>query len=374
MALLRIIPQGQLVLALLFIFCGMQSYGYAKGEQRFYAEKIIEGKNIIWGMDFLSENQLIYSEKHGKISVLDLTTLTSTPLSDVPIVMSDGQGGLMDIVVSPTYKNDGWIYITYVKPIGEQGVTVLARAKKEHNRLTDWQDVYLSSSATDTAIHYGSRITFDYKGYLYFTVGDRGVRPNAQDLTNDAGKVIRLHLDGTIPKDNPFMQHTQARKGIYSFGHRNPQGITYDRINNRLWLIEHGPRGGDEINLILKGRNYGWPVVSHGKEYWGPAHVGEATEKKGMESPVKVYIPSIAPGSLLVYSGKSYKNWQGNLFAGALKLRHLNRISLDNQGEVIGEERLFTALKERIRAIRESPKGIIYFSTDSGKIYRILHR
>jgi len=159
--------------------------------------------------------------------------------------------------------------------------------------------------------------------------------------------------------------------GIWSYGHRNPQGMFYDRNQQRLWSIEHGPRGGDEINLILPGLNYGWPIISYGKEYWGPFQVGEGTEKEGMEQPVKFYVPSIAPGSLLVYSGKAFPNWKGNLFAGALKLTHLNRVEIDNTGRAITEERLLVGLRERIRALAESPEGWLYLSTDSGKILRI---
>ena len=180
-----------------------------------------------------------------------------------------------------------------------------------------------------------------------------------------------MDLNGNVPEDNPFVHQTGALPGIWSYGHRNPQGMFYDKNLRRLWSIEHGPRGGDEINLILPGLNYGWPVISYGKEYWGPFQVGEGTEKEGMEQPVKFYVPSIAPGSLLVYSGKAFPDWKGNLFAGALKLTHLNRIKLDNAGRVIAEERLLEGLGERIRALVESPEGWLYLSTDSGKILRI---
>ena len=182
---------------------------------------------------------------------------------------------------------------------------------------------------------------------------------------------MRLKIDGSVPDDNPFVNQTDALPEIWSYGHRNPQGLFYDRQKKRLWSIEHGPRGGDEINLINPGLNYGWPVISYGKEYYSFAQVGESTHKEGMEQPVKYYVPSIAPGSLIVYSGKAFPNWKGNLFSGALAKRHLNRVEIDPDGNAIAEERLLEKLRERIRAIVESPEGWIYLSTDMGKIFRL---
>ncbi|MDW7771894.1 MAG: PQQ-dependent sugar dehydrogenase [Desulfobulbaceae bacterium] len=265
----------------------------------------------------------------------------------------------------------GWLYFTYSKDRDGLGATTLARARLDTDRLTDWQDLLVTQSTTGTSRHFGSRIAFDNNGHLFFTVGDRGDRPNGQDLSTHAGSVLRVNLDGPVPADNPFVQRENALPEIWSYGHRNAQGIVYDREHDRLWIIEHGPRGGDEINLVLPGRNYGWPVISHGKEYWGPVRVGEGTEKEGMEQPVKVYTPSIAPGSLLLYSGKAFPAWQGNLLAGALVLRHLNRIVIDPDGRAAGEERLLESLDERIRALVESPEGWLYLSTDSGRILRI---
>jgi glucose/arabinose dehydrogenase len=175
-----------------------------------------------------------------------------------------------------------------------------------------------------------------------------------------------------VPKDNPFIEDENVLPETWSYGHRNPQGLSYDFKNKRLWLIEHGPRGGDELNLVEAGKNYGWPVISYGKEYWGPLSVGEATAKEGMEQPVKYYDPSIAPGSLLLYTGEAFPRWQGDLFAGALKLQHLNQIKLNDAGEAVGEVRLLTGLNERIRSLAQSPEGFIYLSTDSGKIIRLI--
>ena len=267
--------------------------------------------------------------------------------------------------------SDSCIYITYSKENEGQGVTTLARAKLSGASLVEFQDLLVTNSATGKNIHYGSRIAFDRNGHIFFSTGDRGVRDNAQDLSNHAGSILRINVDGTVPEDNPFVGKSGAMPEIWSYGHRNPQGLFFDHYNGRLWAIEHGPRGGDELNLILPGRNYGWPVISYGKEYWGPFSVGEGTQKEGMEQPVKYYDPSIAPSSLLLYSGDVFPSWKGNLFAGALALKHLNMIVLDEDGSAIGEERLLVSLKERIRALAESPEGFIFFSTDSGKIMRI---
>lgn len=334
-------------------------------------ERVAKGLNIPWGMTFLSATKLLVTEREGQILLLNLKQSTKTILKNIPNVMAEGQGGMLDIALSPNYKNNGWIYFTYVKDIDGEGATVLARAKLKQNRFYKWQELLVSESTTDTSRHFGSRIAFDKKGHVFFGIGDRGERPNAQDLTNHAGSIMRLNLDGSIPNDNPYVNSKTILTEIWSYGHRNPQGLAYDHKFNRLWEIEHGPRGGDEINLIKAAANYGWPVISYGKEYWGPLAVGEGTHRKGMEQPIKYYVPSIAPGSLLIYTGNAFPQWQGNLFSGALKLRHINRIILNKEGKEIKEERLLESLDKRIRALAQSPEGWLYFSTDSGEIYRI---
>ena len=339
-------------------------------------EQVADDLGIPWGMVFLSPNKLLVTERSGSILILDLKKHRKTKLKNTPDVMVDGQGGMLDVALSPDYKTSGWIYFTYVKEVAGEGATVLARAKLEikNSRLNNWQELLVSKSISDGSYHFGSRIAFDKQGHVFFGVGDRGHRPNAQNLSNHAGSIFRLNLDGSVPKDNPFINKKGVLPEIWSYGHRNPQGLAYDFKYKRLWEIEHGPRGGDEINLIVAGANYGWPVISYGKEYSSPFAVGEGTHRDGMEQPIKVYIPSIAPGSLIMYSGDALSKWKGNLFSGALKLRHINRIVLDKEGQVIKEERLLESLDERIRALVQSPKGWIYFSTDSGKIFRILPR
>jgi glucose/arabinose dehydrogenase len=302
-------------------------------------EQLITGLGIPWGLTFLSPNQLLFTQRAGRVRLLDIESASVVNLSGTPEIVAEGQGGLLDVAIGPNYSSEGWIYFTYSKPSKSEAATTLARARLDRHRLIDWQDLLVTDSATEARRHFGSRIAFDDKGHVFFGIGDRGERDMAQDLSNHIGTIMRLNLDGSVPADNPFVGIDHARDEIWSYGHRNPQGLLFDRVTNRLWSIEHGPRGGDEINLILKGRNYGWPVISHGKEYWGPVSIGEGKSKAGMEQPRKVYIPSIAPGSLIMYRGDAFPQWQGDLFAGALKLEHLNRTMLSDSGQVIGEER-----------------------------------
>jgi len=350
-------------------FFVLSHFSYASKDLKL--EEVVSIGGIPWGMAFLDENKLLITQKDGKVYLYDLSNSKLTLLNNPPKSKFQGQGGLLDVQISPNYKTDGWIYFTYAKEVDSSAVTVLSRAKLKDNSFYALEELLVSDSATNTGAHFGSRITFDERGYLYFSIGDRGVRDDAQDLLNHSGTIIRLNLDGTIPKDNPFVKNKDALDEIYSYGHRNPQGLFYDKLSKKIFSIEHGPRGGDEINIIEAGKNYGWPVISYGKEYWAPFAVGEGTHKEGMQQPIKVYIPSIAPSSLIVYSGKVFKEYKGNIFSGALKLRHINRIVLNEKHEVISEERLFTHLNERIRNIIESPHGYIYFSTDNGRIYVI---
>ncbi len=365
------------ILYIFFQFLSLPSYAvsfvysFQSEGMHLQLEKVADGFGVPWAMAFLSENKLLITEREGFVRILDINSGKQLTVTNSPKVLSEGQGGLLDVALSPDYKKSGWIYFTYVKAIDEQGATVLARAQLNGVKFSHWQDLLITQSATDTTYHFGSRIAFDDEGHVFFGIGDRGQRPNAQNLMNHAGTIIRLNRDGSIPTDNPFFNQANALPEIWSYGHRNPQGLFFDHTTKLLWSIEHGPRGGDEINLIKAGANYGWPVISYGKEYWGPFAVGESTHKKGMEQPVKTYIPSIAPGSLMVYSSNTISSWKGNLFSGALKLQHINRVVINASAKAIKEERLFKKLGERIRTLAESPEGWIYFSTDSGKVYRI---
>ena len=345
--------------------------------------QIATGLGIPWGMSFQSQNEILFTERKGRLGIVNIYSGEVNYLSGLPDIIANGQGGLMDVAKPTNNEISDWTYFTYVKPIDKagNGETTLARAHISKEGIFDWQDLMVTHSlfgvifdvtgiAWGSDRHFGSRIAFD-DTHLYFSVGDRGNRPNGQNLESHAGSILRLNFDGSVPQDNPFVDIEGARNEIWSYGHRNPQGLVWDGVNQRLWSIEHGPRGGDELNLIERGGNYGWPVISYGKEYASFRSIGEGTHKEGMEQPKKFYIPSIAPSSLIQYNGNAFPEWKGDLFSGALKLRHINRIELDQEGNAIAEERLMEDLNERIRALLQSPEGWIYFSTDSGNIYVI---
>lgn len=343
------------------------------GQHDFQVERVISGLKVPWGMTFLTGERLLITERSGRLLLYTFQDQSLTPISGLPpVVEPHGQGGLLDVAVPPNDRTGNVVYLTYSTRVSGAVETAFASANLRKTTLVDFKQLYVSNSGSETGRHFGSRIAFDQQGYLYFSVGDRGERETAQDLSNAAGSIMRLRRNGEVPKDNPFHHDAKAHPAIWSFGHRNPQGLTYDPVTQRLWTIEHGPRGGDEINLVKPGLNYGWPVISYGKEYWGPIQVGEGTHREGMEQPVKYYVPSIAPSSLIVYRGAAFPHWQGRLFSGALKGTHLNVVTLDEESlTAASEDRLLESLNERIRNVIEGPEGWIYFSTDSGKIFRI---
>nr|WP_081305560.1 PQQ-dependent sugar dehydrogenase [Vibrio coralliilyticus] len=333
-------------------------------------EKIASGLLVPWGMTFADNNTLLVTERNGHILSVDIATGKSTQLMEDPAgLYANGQGGLLDIAMSPFEPNKA--YVTYSKRTASGSDTTLATFTFSDGKLSDWRNILTTTSNSSTNRHYGSRVTFDDQ-YLYMSVGDRGERDNGQDLSTHAGSILRLNPDGSAAEDNPFVEQKGAQKEIWSFGHRNPQGLFYDSAAGALWSIEHGPRGGDEINFIQAGSNYGWPITSHGKEYWGPINVGESKEKEGIESPVKVYVPSIAPSSLLLYRGENYPELNGKLLAPALKLTHINVVTLDKNNQAVDEIRILSELNERIRHVIVSPKDELIFSTDQGNIYRLV--
>lgn len=325
-------------------------------------------EDTVWGLEFINNDEALVTTINGKIFRFNLQNKIKTEISGAPKVWNKGQGGLLDIKLHPEFKQNSIIYLTYSKEVDGGATTALMMAKFDGQKLKEQKDLFVAKGATSKGQHFGSRITFDQGGHLFFGVGDRGERDNAQKLTTHTGTIIRLKLDGSIPQDNPFIGQKDKLPEIWSYGHRNPQGLFFDKPTQKLWEIEHGPRGGDEINLIEKGKNYGWPAISYGKEYWGPVQVGEGTHKAGMEQPHLYYDPSIAPSSLIVYNGSVFKDWKGQIFSSALKLKHVNRVSIDSNGKLKEEKRIGEDLGERIRILTEAPDGLIYLGTDSGKI------
>ncbi|MDX1498172.1 MAG: PQQ-dependent sugar dehydrogenase, partial [Salinisphaeraceae bacterium] len=292
-------------------------------------------------------------------------------ITGLPEIKARGQGGLMDVVLHPDFAKNRWVYLSYSEP-GEDGLgTAVGRGKLEGNQLSNWETLFRLHPKTSKRQHFGSRIVFDGKGYMYITTGDRGERERSQDLADSAGTVIRLHDDGRIPKDNPFVGKKNARPDIYSYGHRNQQGAALHPESGVLWTHEHGPQGGDELNIIRPGVNYGWPVITYGEEYGTGFTIGE-THQEGMAQPIHYWVPSIAPSGMVFYTGKQFPEWQGNLFIGSLKFRLLVRLELDGD-KVVGEHRLLQNRLGRIRDVRQGPDGYLYLLTDEddGQLVRL---
>ncbi len=350
---------------LLLLIC-LSHLSYA---QQWQAEVITSGLNVPWGMANIDSQRVLVTERSGFVGILNHQTGDYQRIFTFPNVTTNGQGGLLDIAHSPFERYQ--FYFTYSRDIGTGIETVLAKATLTENRLVNLRDLFITQSGSTSSRHYGSRITFD-STHIYFSVGDRGERSNGQNKQTHAGSIIRLTPDGYIPPDNPFVTEGEIASAIWSYGHRNPQGIFFNNSTKQLWAVEHGPRGGDEINLVLKGRNYGWPITSHGKEYWGPIAVGEAKELPGIESPKWVYTPSIAPSSFLIYQGALYPELHNKFLIAALKLTHLNVVSIDVNGKIV-EQRILEELGERIRSLVVTTHGDILFGTDSGKIYRLVN-
>ncbi|WP_261817281.1 PQQ-dependent sugar dehydrogenase [Vibrio gallicus] len=343
--------------------------GYANLSHAYTLQTVATGLKVPWSIEFVDSNTAVISERNGSIVELDIPSGNIKALYKPQDVYAAGQGGLLDLAFNPQNKNQ--LFITYSQKDKQGPSTILASATYSKGSLTNFKHILVTQSHSNTGRHFGSRIVFDNEGKLYFSIGDRGNRDNGQDTSNHAATIVRINGDGSVPSDNPFINDKHALAEIWSYGHRNPQGITFDSQTKTLWAIEHGPRGGDEINKIEKGNNYGWPITSHGKEYWGPLMVGDSKYQQGITAPALVYTPSIAPSSLIIYRGKRYPDLNGKLLAGALKLTHLNVIKIDADN-LIEEQRLFEDLGERIRDIQLSPDDYLYITTDSGKVMRIL--
>lgn len=346
----------------------------ASTNKKYIATPIAKIEGIPWSFLFMENNLILVASRDGYLHLIDMKKSKVIDKTQVPNVADVGQGGLLDLKKHPKFSTNSLIFFTFSTKLEKGFTTALGTFEWKKNRPKNFKTIFIANAYGKTTRHFGSRLAFNkLKNNIFLSVGDRGEREKAQDLNFHHGKILRLNLDGTTVSKNPF----KNAPAIWSLGHRNPQGLFYDEMTETLFEQEHGPRGGDEINIIKKGKNYGWPIITYGKEYWGPS-IGEGTAKKGLEQPIKYYVPSIAPCGLILYRADQYPEWKGSLFSGALKLRHLNRVSLHVEKykktlhfKAGNEERLFKKLNKRVRYITTDDKQWLYFSTDNGEIYRI---
>lgn len=340
---------------------------------RFTLETVASGLINPWSLAFLPDGRMLVTERPGRLRYVGKNGELSAPISGVPAVFATGQGGLLDIALSPDFAKDSMIYLSYAEAAddGEKAGTAVAHGRLQGNALVDVKRIYQQQPKLSTGAHFGSRLVFDGKGHLFVTQGENNERATSQDLMKLQGKLVRLNLDGGIPNDNPFIGRDDARPEIYSYGHRNMQGAAINPRSNALWTSEHGPRGGDELNIPQAAKNYGWPIITYGINYSGqkiPEAIG--TTKEGMEQPVHYWAKSPGLSGMAFATAKS--TWQGNLFQGSLADRNLIRLELDGD-KVDHEERLLTDMAQRIRDVREGPDGAIYLLTDEtdGKLMRL---
>ena len=328
-----------------------------------------------WGLAFLPDGRMLVTERPGRLRIVSRDGRLSPPLGGVPPVFAQGQGGLLDVALDPKFAENRLVYLSYAEP-GENGTagTAVARGRLGTNRLEGVRVIYRQEpKVSGSNNHFGSRLVFRRDGTLFITQGDRyNQRDKVQDLTNDFGKIVRINPDGTIPKDNPFVGKTGARPEIWSYGHRNVQCAALHPETGELWTVEHGARGGDELNHPEAGKNYGWPVITYGVDYSG-FKIGEGTAKPGMEQPVYFWDPVIAPCGMTFYTGDAFPQWKGSVFVGSLTPGLLVRLTLDS-GRVAEEERYLGDLHERIRDVRQGPDGLLYLLTDNpeGRILRLV--
>jgi glucose/arabinose dehydrogenase len=328
---------------------------------------VADGLVTPWSMAFLPGGDMLITERPGRLRVVHNGNLLPEPVSGVPTVLAQGQGGLLDVLPHPDFADNGFIYLSYSKPNEGGSTTAVIRGHYADGALTDVEEVF--EAVSQGRGHYGSRLAFDADGYLFITVGDRQVPSTgdleahpAQDVSNNHGTINRIHDDGSIPEDNPFVGQDGANPAIYSYGHRNPQGLVVHPETGDVWATEHGPQGGDELNRIQPGANYGWPVVGYGVNYRSGSAIHEGTQREGMESPTYFWVPSIATSGLMVYTGDKFPEWHGNMFVGGLGGQQIARLTMDGQ-RVTREETLFQG-HGRIRDIRQGPDGYIYVAIE----------
>jgi len=328
---------------------------------------VAEGLMNPWSIAFLPGGDMLVTERPGRLRIVRNGKLLPNPVTGTPVVFAQGQGGLLDVVPHPQFSQNRLLYLSYSKPVDGGSTTAVARGRFENDQLTNVQDIFVAD--TKGQGHYGSRLVFDGSGYLFITVGDRQVPPSgnleahpAQDLSNHHGKIIRIHDDGRVPADNPFVSRAGAKPEIWTYGHRNMQGLLRHPVTGDLWETEHGPQGGDEVNVIKAGSNYGWPVIGYGVNYGSGAAIHTGTHREGMQQPLHIWVPSIGVSGLMIYTGDRFPGWKGNLFAGGMSGKRLVRMTIDGQKVDFEEDLLWNV--GRVRDVRQGPDGLIYIAID----------
>jgi glucose/arabinose dehydrogenase len=327
----------------------------------FKLETVVEGVTAPWGIAFLPDGRLLVTEKAGALRIVEKGKLLPQPVTGIPEVWSTGQGGLLDVGVHPDYAKNGWIYLSYSDPLDKTtAMTAVVRGKLRDGAFVEQQTLFKAPPELyikDSNVHFGTRFVFDGRGHVFFSIGERGKGVMAQDLSRPNGKIHRINDDGSVPKDNPFVNRKDALPTIWTYGNRNPQGLTMRPGTNDLWELEHGPRGGDELNLLTAGKNYGWPVITYGMNYDG-SPMAEATAKPGMEQPVTYWVPSIAVASLAFYDGTSFPKWKGDLLVSSLAQQELRRLVL--KGNTVTKQEVLFSGVGRLRDLVVGPDGYIY--------------
>jgi glucose/arabinose dehydrogenase len=325
-----------------------------------------------WGLAFLPGGRMLVTERPGRLRIVAAGRLLPEPIVGVPEVYVGGQGGLLDVAIDPAFAENGLVYLSYAHENETGRTTRVLRGRLDGLALRDGEVIFEGQPRTGGSNHFGSRLVFGPDGMLYVTMGERFEMDRAQDLAQHPGKLLRIAPDGSVPPDNPYVGRADARPEIFSYGHRNAQGLTVHPDTGRIWLHEHGPQGGDEVNLIRASVNYGWPVITYGRAYFTGFAIGEGTEKPGMEQPVHYWVPSIAPSGMAFYRGDAFPGWQGDLFVGALSGELLARLEMDGD-RVVAEERMLEGELGRIRDVRTGPDGLLYLLTDEdpGGLYRL---
>jgi len=346
---------------------------FSSDHQKFSKQVVVRDLDKPWSVAFLPDGRALITEITGDVRLVENGKLVSKPVENVPEVLVHGQGGLLDVLLHPNFEENGWIYFSYSIPDENQrGITAIVRFKLDGNKLVEREDLYEGTPFTRGRVHFGSRMAIDADGYLYFTIGDRGEKENAQKLTTSTGKTHRLHDDGKVPTDNPFVNEEGAIGSIYNFGHRNQQGMAIHPETGKIWTHEHGPRGGDEINIEQKGANYGWPEATFGINYNGTI-ITKDTTGPGMTQPIHYWDPSIAPSGMDFVHNSRYEGWEGDLMVGSLKFARIHRLRLDDDNNVLEEEILMEGEMGRARDVYMAPDGFIYLLDESaGHLIRLV--